>query len=678
MPNSNRTGLGRRVLLSGTAIILSGWTSAAMAQTDQATTVDPLIVGSGSLEQTLPNELSKYGNDISVVDSDTVRDRTYIDSVDALRMEIPGLYIVPHSGPFSYSNLSLQGSRSGDVLWLVDGVRINNRLYTGTSPADTLPSNMIERIEVLKGGQGLFYGTNAAAGVINIVTRGFSNQRGGEITGGGDSNSGYHLSGFGRGSSGRHKVVVYGSYDKADGFAPFDHFEPSATDRNRSYDVKSGGLKYAFDLGDTAAFSLRYQHTNALIDYLQPTLVYEGSNRRDEDIFSANFDYLPNDTFQLFAKAYVHQWDSFYTTKENTPGSPGAPPVVVDQDTAWWYYDSGINIVAQFRPMGSFDYVFGYDYQSYYGQDDVLLIERQAETVNAGIFQIRSNDNLSEKGRFAAGFRYNSIQGDSTTLWNASGRYDFNPSFYAEGTFSTAFVLPDAYSLHAVDPFDVWGEPDLEPEKSRNFNISIGGSAPDNRFLWKLTGFQRRIDNLISDDSSATTFKNGDPLPAAAVNGVFVNVDEEVQVYGYEGQAAFALNDAWSLNGSYTKTDAHRRGSNLQLATIPESFAKAGLADNSMESRYGGSINALWTGAVFDNARNNYGDYVVIDLAAHIYLDENRQTQLTFRVENLLDEDYATRGIRQGSLDDGSGTFPFRFLGVPQTVHLSLSRRVGG
>ena len=81
---------------------------------------------------------------------------------------------------------------------------------------------------------------------------------------------------------------------------------------------------------------------------------------------------------------------------------------------------------------------------------------------------------------------------------------------------------------------------------------------------------------------------------------------------------------------------------------------------------------------MFDNARNNYGDYVVIDLAAHIYLDENRQTQLTFRVENLLDEDYATRGIRQGSLDDGSGTFPFRFLGVPQTVHLSLSRRVGG
>ncbi len=60
------------------------------------------------------------------------------------------------AGQFSYADVSPQGSRSGDVLWLVDGVRVNNRLYSGTLPLDTLPAHMIDRIEVLEGGQGRF------------------------------------------------------------------------------------------------------------------------------------------------------------------------------------------------------------------------------------------------------------------------------------------------------------------------------------------------------------------------------------------------------------------------------------------------------------------------------------------------------------------------------------------
>ena len=56
----------------------------------------------------------------------------------------------------------------------MDGVRINNRLYGGTTPLDTLPAAMMERIEVLEGPQSLFYGTQGIAGAINIVTKDFS------------------------------------------------------------------------------------------------------------------------------------------------------------------------------------------------------------------------------------------------------------------------------------------------------------------------------------------------------------------------------------------------------------------------------------------------------------------------------------------------------------------------
>jgi len=41
-------------------------------------------------------------------------------------------------------DISIQGSRTEDVLWLVDGVRINNRLFGGTTPLDSISTPMIE------------------------------------------------------------------------------------------------------------------------------------------------------------------------------------------------------------------------------------------------------------------------------------------------------------------------------------------------------------------------------------------------------------------------------------------------------------------------------------------------------------------------------------------------------
>ena len=101
------------------------------------------------------------------------------------------------------SQISLQGSRTADVLWLVDGIRINNRLYAGTTPLDTIPASMIERIEVLDGGQALFYGTQAVAGAVNIVTKSFTDHPDGAVSLGGDSNNGKHLHGYFRDAIGK-------------------------------------------------------------------------------------------------------------------------------------------------------------------------------------------------------------------------------------------------------------------------------------------------------------------------------------------------------------------------------------------------------------------------------------------------------------------------------------------
>jgi len=61
------------------------------------------------------------------------------------------------------------------VLVLVDGVRwVNGSSASGVAAAtdlNTIPLNMIERIEVLEDGASPIYGSDAIAGVINIITR---------------------------------------------------------------------------------------------------------------------------------------------------------------------------------------------------------------------------------------------------------------------------------------------------------------------------------------------------------------------------------------------------------------------------------------------------------------------------------------------------------------------------
>lgn len=165
--------------------------SPAMAADEEA---DSIIVTGRSVEETLPQEIARYGSDLHQLTEQDIDERGVVDVAAALQM-VPGLYVMPRNGPFSYVDVSLQGSRTQDVLWTVDGIRINNRLYGGTSPNDTLPAGMVERIEVLKGGESLFYGTQAAAGVINVVTRSFSDEFGGQVNAQVDSRAGTNVDG---------------------------------------------------------------------------------------------------------------------------------------------------------------------------------------------------------------------------------------------------------------------------------------------------------------------------------------------------------------------------------------------------------------------------------------------------------------------------------------------------
>lgn len=626
-----------------------------------------ILVTARSIEDTLPIELSRYGHSVEFVTAERIASAGYVDASAALQHEVPGLFVSPGSGPFDYVDVSLQGSRTGDVLWLIDGVRINNRIFNDTSP-DTLPAAMIERIEVLKGGESLFYGTQGVAGAINLVTRTFSEAPGGSVSLSADSNDGYQASGFVRGTVGGHKLVAYASKNEGDGYRQYDHFESSATDRKRGYDVTTVGLKYGYDFTERLRFDALIHHTNATLDNNSAARTKRSYNDRDEDVVSAKLAYELNDTIALTFKGYLHDWDTHYANIQNHPLT-GEEVVIYPPGTYWGYRDYGANGLMKIAPRGPAEYFIGYDYQNYKARDDVFPIDGDTETVHAVFAQIRTAPDALERANLAAGVRYNRASGGkNATVWNVSGRYDINPALFVEGSVATAFLLPSAEQLFYLgEHFDDYaGNPNLLPEESKNLNLSIGGAFGLGRsdIEWKLTGFARDIDNLID-----VGFSNPD-YP----NGRYENVDGTVEVRGAEALLTAALTDALTLQTSYTYTRSRNEGSDQQRARTPVRFAKALVKFAPPAARYELSATANWVGDVYQSVgafgRRNFGSHVSVNASARLYLDAARRHRIGIGVQNLFDEDYATR-LAQVQADDGSGPVLVQRLGVPQTFNLS-------
>ncbi|KPH66395.1 TonB-dependent receptor [Novosphingobium sp. ST904] len=630
-----------------------------------------IVVTGQSLEETLPQELSRYGNDMAVVEGTQIRDSGAVDVVKALD-SVPGLYIRGRNGPFTYVDVSLQGSRTQDVLWTMDGIRLNNRLYGSTSPNDTLPASMIERIEVLRGGESLFYGTQASAGIINVVTRGFTDDFNGQVNASVDSWGGTSFDGYLRGAAGGHRFVAYASRNRSEGYMPYSAYQPSLTDRRLGYDLWSAGIKYQYDLAPDLALNLQYQHTEAKLDNLSPTRIRESRNDRNEEIASARLDYTGSDTVQFFLKGYFHDWKTAYIQIRNSLPDHD-PQVIYPAGTFWGYRDWGGSAVVKLHPHRGLEYLLGYDFQNFSGRDDVLLIAPTSEQVHAAIAQIRTTDEISSKGRIAAGLRHNRTDGARKTIWNVSGRYDFAEALYVEANGGTSFVLPDASQLYGNDPCCETGNPNLKPEHSVNLNASLGGAAtlPGVRFGWKATYFNRSITDLID-----STYD--DP---AYPNGTYINVRDKVRSQGAEAEVTAQLESGWSLAASYTHARVRNEGSSVQRDRNPAQYAKGTLAYSPEGRPFGANLAVNWIGDVWSTAsgfgRMNYGNYVLVDLGGHFYVDgEARRNRFGINVENLFDKAYATRGYASavtdaGALDGSNSRFLYFNRGVPRTLRVS-------
>ena len=93
----------------------------------------------------------------------------YGDLSDLLR-STGAFELARNGGPGQTSSLFLRGADSAHTMVLIDGVRVDTQ-STGGAQWESLPVDMIERIEIVKGPASAIYGSDAIGGVVQIITR---------------------------------------------------------------------------------------------------------------------------------------------------------------------------------------------------------------------------------------------------------------------------------------------------------------------------------------------------------------------------------------------------------------------------------------------------------------------------------------------------------------------------
>lgn len=153
-------------LLCSSMLAPAAWGQEAEEDAD-VTVLAPIVVTASSIATTVQDAPAS----ISVIDGETVAEKGGRDLTDALRV-VPGLNV--GFGSDGTKGISIRGLSSGYTLILVDGKRVNAsnsflRHYNGD--LDWVPTDAIEKIEVVRGPMSTLYGSDAMGGVVNIITK---------------------------------------------------------------------------------------------------------------------------------------------------------------------------------------------------------------------------------------------------------------------------------------------------------------------------------------------------------------------------------------------------------------------------------------------------------------------------------------------------------------------------
>lgn len=245
-------------------------------KSDDSTQEMEKVVVTGSL---IPQSQIETFTPVTVISAEDIKVRGYTQVSDVVKessFATGGVQGSQSSASFTQGaeTASLFGLNVGYTKYLIDGRPMADypALYNGSDAFNNIsgiPIELVERIEVLPGGQSSLYGSDAIAGVINIILKKSVESpvisvRGGAFTdGGGDVGRISGVTGFNFADD-RLSILVGGQYEKSNPIWAYDReltrqFNLNGTSAplaSRDWLVYSPFTSYVFPLGPEACRGL--------------------------------------------------------------------------------------------------------------------------------------------------------------------------------------------------------------------------------------------------------------------------------------------------------------------------------------------------------------------------------------------------------------------------------------
>lgn len=595
-------------IITGSLLCLAA-TAVYAADSEPTESSQTIVVTASRTPQSLTNTLA----------STTVITRQQIQaqqaqSVQELLSGVAGIEITNNGGAGKVSSLFLRGTESDHLVFLINGVKVGSATLGSTS-FQLIPVEEIERIEIVRGPMSSLYGSEAIGGVVQIFTRDATGPITPTISASVGSNATQKVS---AGVSGRHDNSWFSvgiSHEQSDGFDACAAESATGfgciTDepdndgyRNESVSLRAG---HAFDEIATIEFNgLRSEGDVHFDGGFSPFYFVPNESDFVQQSLGLTLGYTPNEL-----------WKSTLTVGESRDESDNRQSV--DGSTSFfdtrrhsvnWQNDLFIN-AQQIVTVGL-------DYQNDEIASNTAYPVTERDNI-AAFAQVQANVGAQDL-QVALRHDDNEQFGGHTTGNIAWGFMTANKLRYT-ASLGTAFKAPTFNELY----FPFFGNPDLDPEQSKSFELGVRQSRTNSH--WSAALFATKIDDLIAYDPDIS-------LP---------NNVSEARIVGLETAARRQMGD-WQLAGNLTLQKPENRdgGANHgnQLVRRAEQSLRIDADRTLGELRYGLTFRAV--GERFDNLSNTrkLAGYGTVDL--RISYDVTRDWQVHASATNVLDKEYET------------------------------------
>ena len=613
-----RTLIPMIALATTAAAALAALPARAQEQAQDTDTVqlDPVVI-TGGLS---PIAADAYGRAHTVLTAEDMERRGIRTVQDALR-EVPGVAV--SSSGAAQTQVRIRSAEGNHTLILIDGVPAtggNDEYYlSGLETAN------IDRIEVLRGPQSVYYGSNASAGVINIITR--RAKPGTHARGSAEVGNGYALSGWFSQRTERGGLVFTAARRDDHGYnQALNGDEKDGTDRRTIGLSGDWQANEALQLGFTLRRSredTEYDATNFLATGPGNYLIDDPDQRGRRDEFTGALwgEYAALDGRVLHRLEYQNSvFKQRQTDAEATRGETRA-------------LKYRLSYALDGAPVPQARHLLN------------LMLERVEDENDAAPDYARANNSLALEYRgfldngldIQAGLRRDDFDRFADfTSWNLGLSWQVPDSrFRLHASAGRGLVKPSYYELFANDAY-TQGNPGLAPERNTGFDLGIAAEFMDGRGTIDLTYFNERMQDEISYAIGAA--------PDGSGRASYVNQPGKSRRQGVEVAGQLQATDALRLGLTYTYLDAKNPDGSVEIRRPRHQLG--------VTARYDLQDGRGWIGADIRHVAGNYDtqgwgsyatgklpDYTLVNLSGGYDLTES--VRATARVVNLFDKEYS-------------------------------------